>query len=429
MAKQEINTTFKAQTKAMLLCYIVFVLFYMGAKHIALARDISFSIVLPLDLYVPFLPWMILPYALSGPLFCLVFYWTNTEKDLKILTKRMLMVTLSAFVCFVVFPIGYSAEKPAVENPFLKIGFDFIATWDSKYNQAPSLHVAYGVLFLSVVITRFKGVVKWLLGCSIILLCISTLFVYQHHSIDLFSAILLCLIVFYVTTDKSNPLYRNKRIALVYFGFATMLVLIASLSWTWFGLLLIWIAFNMCYVGYNYSITNPYFIKNKRGNVSLVKRILFQPYLLTYVLLRKFNQMYKPVIPFELMPQFFVGGYLNPKQAKTLFKDKNTIVIDVSAELIENRYFKKQCTYYFMPSLDIAATMEDEINVIINRITTLYLHKPTHAKVYLHCAMGYSRSMYLAKYVLMRSTNIAEIQAIATIKQLNKNAIFRNKTN
>lgn len=427
MANQKIDATFRTKTKAMLLCYCVFVILYMSAKYIALYRDVSYSYVMQLDLYVPFWEWMIVPYATSAPFFVLVFYWTATQHELTVLTKRMLLVTCVAFVCFVVLPIGYSGVKPEIRNPILQYGFDFIATWDSKYNQMPSLHVAYGIVFLSVIYTRFKSVLRLVLMTWIVLVCVSTIFIFQHHIIDIFGAIVLCLIVFYSIPNTQNPLYANTKTALVYFMITTLLVFVACVLLNWISGVVLWLSLNTGYVGWSYLTTHAFFVKDEDGNCSLINRVLFAPYLVTYKILWQINQWYAPVKPFELLQGFYVGSYLNEQQAKEVFPNQEILVIDLSAELIENTYFKNNCTYYFLPSLDISVVPQIELNQTITRILDLYRTKSANTTLYLHCAMGYSRSMFIAKYVYMQEMQVTEDEAIAVIKQHNKYARFRVK--
>lgn len=65
---------------------------------------------------IPFLPWMILPYMSSGLFFVYVFFLYDRKDELFVLIKQLLFVTIAAGICFVLFPLQYSYDKPWVGN-------------------------------------------------------------------------------------------------------------------------------------------------------------------------------------------------------------------------------------------------------------------------------------------------------------------------
>ena len=219
--------TFKQRSKAMLLCYMVFIFFYMLAQYYSVFIGSDYSFTMPVDQYIPFWQWMIIPYSTSGLFFLCSFYWVNNRYELQLFTKRMLVLTMIAFLCFLVFPIKYSIDKPAHSVALFNPLFDFIQTWDTPYNQAPSLHVGYSVLIMSVVASTkvFSKTLKFLLQGWLILISISTLFVFQHHSIDVFTAVVICLGIMYFLPNKQNPFIAAEKQQILYSIIATLLIL------------------------------------------------------------------------------------------------------------------------------------------------------------------------------------------------------------
>lgn len=428
MAEKEITLTFKQRTKGMLLCYIIFIVLYMSAQFFAVNMGKNNAYILPIDNHIPFLEWMIIPYATSALFFVLIFYWVKDKREYQLLIKRMITVTVLAFIGFVLFPIQFSFERPTITHKIIQPFYDFITTWDSPYNQSPSLHVAYAIIFWTVVRKRFNGKLKHFLGGWLLLVIISTLFVYQHHTIDIFTAIFLCLLVLYSIPNASDSLYKNTKIGLLYFTLATCLALLVNIYTTnrIINTLQLWICINLIYIGISYIHNNNYFIKDAKGNISCYKLLLFAPYLLTYKILRLLNGLYKPVEIAELLPQFYVGPHLSCKNTKQYFKDKHVIAIDLSTEIKENNYLKNNYRYIFIPLLDIATNEDTTIQRAVDQITATYLTKDKEAIIYLHCAMGYSRSMTLAMHIYCKLKNCDRQEAIQYVKALNKHAIIKS---
>ncbi|MEI7489123.1 MAG: phosphoesterase, partial [Chryseobacterium sp.] len=132
---------FKQKIYAMLLCSVVFMIVYnYSAWHVSRIEKV-FSFVFDFEKYIPFLPWTIIPYMTSGLFFCAVFFFCNTKEQLKVLTKRMLFVTIIAGICFLLFPLKFSLQRPEVNGSIFGYSFQFLTTFDSPFNQAPSLHI------------------------------------------------------------------------------------------------------------------------------------------------------------------------------------------------------------------------------------------------------------------------------------------------
>lgn len=174
-----------------MLCTAVFVIIYGGTTYYTKNYADTESIVFPFESRLPFLQWFLIPYVASGIFFGQIFFWCRTKDELRTYTKRFLMAAFIADAVFLIFPLRNSFIRPDPSNFATKAFHKFIEFFDSPYNQAPSLHVTYAILYWTVIKSRFKNILRWTLFIFLILMILSTVFVYQHHVIDVFSGLLL----------------------------------------------------------------------------------------------------------------------------------------------------------------------------------------------------------------------------------------------
>ncbi len=146
----------------------------------------------------------------------------------------MIFVIITAGIFFITVPLRFSFAKPEVSNVILGMPFSFLKTFDSPFNQSPSLHIAFAFIFWSV----FKDLSKWRIFFMtwLILLGISTLTTYQHHVIDILTGAILAHITFIIIPYRKNdPEYRNLRVANYYFLSGWIFISVALLLNKHFG--------------------------------------------------------------------------------------------------------------------------------------------------------------------------------------------------
>lgn len=154
----------------------------------------------------PFLEWMIFPYFGSSYLFARAFFWCRTKEQVRTLRNRMLFVVAVAGLCFLIFPLRHAFVKPAgVGFPFQPL-FWLLHHADSPYNQAPSLHVTFCVLHAAAARWRFDGFRLYLIWSALALIACSTVFVYQHHAVDVLTGLLLGTLALVLLPLKENYL-------------------------------------------------------------------------------------------------------------------------------------------------------------------------------------------------------------------------------
>lgn len=243
------------QIFALTVCTIVFMTVYNFCTWYASSLDDVPSFTFDFEKSIPFMPLSIIPYMASGIFFCMVFFSCRSRQQLKILTWRMLFVTITAGIFFITVPLRFSFAKPEVSQSILGLPFSFLKTFDSPFNQSPSLHIAFAFIFWSV----FKELSKWRIFLMIwlILLGISTLTTYQHHLIDIVNGAILAHLSFIIIPYRKNDhQYRNSRVANYYFLSGWILILAALTLYKYMGnegLILLFPAVVTMIIGYRYQ--------------------------------------------------------------------------------------------------------------------------------------------------------------------------------
>jgi len=379
-----------------LLNALTFGLCYFTANMLAQEQGVVRHAALAFEAGVPFLQWMIVPYLSSGLFFCLTFFLVSTQDQLRLLSQRLLLATIIAAFIFVLYPLQFSWPRPAISSPWCAYLYDFLAQMDKPYNQLPSLHVAYCLLFWSALRQHVRSVALHIaLTAWLLLTAVSTLFTYQHHLLDVLGGGLLglfCLV--FITPKRTEP-----HVAFYYLIFASMFFIIgviAARSW-----LALYLACSLLLVSLAYYRNDAHFLHKNKGQYPWWIWLLYAPYLLGYQLTWLavvWRERHKPVI-IKLTEQLWVGRRLSSREAKQLPQDCS--IIDLANELSETATLRKHAYKHF-PLLDLLKPGKPVSNEILR-----YMRQEIDSgkTVYLHCAMGYSRCILLAKLYMSQGTN------------------------
>lgn len=420
----ERRPTIKQRIYAFILCALAFMVIYNFAAWYTSKAEKVPSFVFDFEKQIPFLPWSIIPYMTSGIFFCSVFFMCQNKGQLKVLTKRMLFVTAAAGICFVVFPLKFSLLKPETDGSILNYSFLFLKIFDSPFNQSPSLHIAYAFIFWTVF--RNLGKLRTFLMLWLILLGISTLTTYQHHFIDILSGTVLAHISFVIFPYRKYDFqYRNFHIANFYFLSGWILIstaLFLDSFFNHFWLVLLWPALMIIIIGYHYQKNNVHFLKDKKGNISLWRKIFYAPYLIIYRSFWKFFRKNKK--PIEILPRICISSRPDSKDLNNFEISSYTLVYDLSAEMEETSALKKDLSYHPFPFLDIGTFDIHETQKLVTEITENYKKLPTDGKILIHCTMGFTRSTVIGILVMKNILSLPIPDAVETMKKMNKNAII-----
>lgn len=420
----EKRLTIQQKLYALTLCAIVFMMVYnFAAWYVSKLPEVP-SFVFDFENYIPFISWSIISYMTSGIFFCLVFFFCQNKEQLKVLTQRMLFITIVSGICFLLFPLKFSLSKPEVDSSVLGYSFQFLKVFDSPFNQAPSLHIAYAFIFWSVFRNVKSG--RTFLMLWLILLGISTLTTYQHHFIDIITGSILAHLCFVIFPYRKNDfLYRNFHVANIYFLSGWIIILMAILINQFLGkagLIMLWPGFMILLIGYHYQKNDISFLKNKAGNIPWFKKIFYFPYLLLYRIFWQFFRKNKT--PVEVVPRLYISSRPDHKSLKDFKPDKTTLVYDVSAEMEELSLIKDKTTYHSFPFLDIGTFDTKETKKLVSEITVHYRHLPSDGKILIHCTMGFTRSSVIGILVIKNILSLPLTEAITIMKTHNKHAVI-----
>lgn len=380
--------TVPQRLRHLLLNALTFVLCYLSANLLAQRQGIARDIALPFETSIPFLPWMILPYMSSGLLFCLMFFVVRTQNQLRIASQRMLLATVVASLIFVIYPIQFSWPRPAIDTAWCAALFAALELMDKPYNQLPSLHVAYCILFWQTMHLRLSsGWSRILLAIWLLLTAISTLFTYQHHVLDIAGGAALAMFCSWMIALKVS----EAQVVFYYLMMAGILLIVGVLSWhSWLAFYLVC---SLLLVAVAYRRHDSNFLHKARGQHPWWIWLLYAPYLLGYRLTWlavTWRERHKPVIV-QLTPQLWVGRRLSNTEALKLPHDCS--IIDLANELSETPVLRSH-SYRHFPLLDLRTPTPDAVQAILKY---LRIEVAAGKTVYLHCAMGYSRCILLAK--------------------------------
>ncbi|MDR3025916.1 phosphatase PAP2 family protein [Chryseobacterium sp.] len=420
----EKRLTIERKTYALILCTIVFMMVYnFAAWYLSTLNEVP-SFVFGFEKYIPFIPWSIIPYMTSGIFFCAVFFFCQNKEQLKVLTQRMLFVTIVAGLCFLLFPLKFSLPKPEVNSSFPGYSFYFLKTFDSPFNQAPSLHIAYAFIFWSVFRNLKRG--KTLLLFWLILLGISTLTTYQHHCIDIITGSILAHFSFIIFPYRKNDfLYRNFQVANIYFLLGWVIILAALLMNQFsgnIGLFLLWPGIMTILIGYHYQKNNIYFLKDKKGNIPWIKKVFYSPYLLLYQIFWKFFRKNK--IPVEILQGLYISSRPDRETLNNFGITQKTFVYDLSAEMEELSTIKDTAVYRSVSFLDIGTLDIHETQKLVSEITEKHKQLPPDENILIHCTMGFTRSSVIGILVMKNILSLPLTEAITLMKTLNKHAVI-----
>ena len=375
---------------------IVFALCYNASNDLAAKKKITRSVAISLDTNIPFWEWMILPYLCSGLFFVGSFILVTSLDNLRVLSQRLLLATVLASLVFMFYPLRFSHLRPAIESPFIADLYMALSIFDRPHNQLPSLHVAYCVIFWQSLRTISKLlIVRILLGVCLFSVGIATLFTYQHHLLDIVAGLALGTLC--IASIKPNQ--KQVAVAFYYLIMATTVFIVGALFLhSWFA---IYLAGSLLLIAYAYQTKNRNFLHKRSGTHPWFIQIAYAPYLLGYRLtwlLVQYRERHAPALA-QFSPQLWVGRRLTKQQADQL--PDNLSIIDLSPELSETKTLRLG-DYQHFALLDLVPPESAVINEIIQAI-----HKKIERgqNVYLHCAMGYQRSIAIAQQATMKTSS------------------------
>lgn len=384
---QPVRAALAARLTHLVLNWLAFAVCYPLGNRLADGQQVRRSLALTLDTAIPFVPWTIVPYATSGLFFTLVFFLVRTPEQLRVVSRRLLATTILGVLIFAAFPARFSLARPVLEGwpAWLYAGLDLV---DQPYNQFPSLHVAYCVIFWLALAPLTRGPVRAALAAWLLLIVASTMLTWQHHLVDVVGGVVLGLLA----TVLIRPGRTRRHTVAFCYAAGAGIVLLAG-AWALRSWLLGYVAVSLAMIAVAYWRRDAGFLRKQDGRHPLTSWLLYWPYLLGYrltwaaVLWRERRR--PPFVRHDA--GLWVGRRLTPAEARQL--PPECWVIDLSCELPETPTLRN-ARYRHVPLLDLQAPRPAQVRAVLRLLAE---RERNGYPVYLHCAMGYSRSRFIAR--------------------------------
>lgn len=350
------------------------------------------------EVFLPFIPELIIPYMSSDVIFVLVFLLARTREDLQRLGMRCALAIVISAVFFLAFPLEFSFERPETTG-WTKPFFDILSL-DQTYNQFPSLHISLGYLCWRALHERTILLLRPLLLIWFGMIAASTLLVYQHHAIDLVGGVLVVMAVHFLIPHRGKgwiklPFVSPRHLHLALrFLIGAILFTIMAFNVPVFWPLFTWIAISLLLVSACYTLGKNNFLTKSRSGFSLVTWGLFAPYLIGCKLNWYF---WRPKVSSYsvLKDDLLVGAKPRPTDVMQLKAENIRTIIDLAPELSPSRATDMDYQHY--PLLDIAIPDPARLLNIAEQIEAAR----DKGAVYVHCALGMSRSILASAAWLM----------------------------
>lgn len=404
------------------------------------------SIIFPIDYMIEFIPPMIIFYSCSWLLFIGGFFIIQ-QQQLTYLTSRLILATILAGLCYYYFPLRFSFHR----EDFIfwqidwQIFYDLLMQIDEPFNQPPSLHVTYAILIAYSMRSTEKTwhiVYRTLFYMISILTALSTLFTWQHHSIDIICGILFAIAIILLDNHLSTQKLLNHKkniikyltLAIISFILLATLPIIFNLSipLQYFSLALAYyLLFSFILIAFLYYRNNqPYqttltkiCYKNNNGKLSPISRILLIPLQFIYYIMWSIAQktgfcqtQKNPIMLHHYHHiELIATGKLKQADFNQLInhytqRNYRIIYIDNSIELSTPSFYQHQLSYYHIPMLDLTVYDHNQYPRLHHHLKKIEEDISSTEKnlIICQCVMGRSRSVammacllaYLGRYTI-----------------------------
>lgn len=359
---------------------------------------------------MPFVPWTIIPYWSLNLLYALGFFLARTRAELHRYIAQLLAAQAIAVCGFLLFPLQISWAKPDGDGIFFAL-FRSLAAFDQAYNEAPSLHIILTLIVGRYYWAKLPRVLRplWLGWC--LLIGGSVLTTWQHHFIDIPTALVAGALILWALPwqaasplrGRTTPTPRKRLAAALYLLAALTCALPALRGGAWLWLLCGSVACLLAAAGYaRYGAA--IWQKQENGQPTLAARLLLWPLQLVAVINRA-SWLRHARDHDAITPRLALGS----NRAAASF----AAVVDTCAELPPRG---RPAHYRCVPMLDMVAPEADELRRAAAAIEALL--RVQSAPVLVCCALGYGRSVAALATWLVRYGDCADMDdALARIRQ------------
>ncbi|MEI2782537.1 MAG: phosphatase PAP2/dual specificity phosphatase family protein [Candidatus Competibacter sp.] len=363
--------------------------------------------------HIPVVPWTIIPYWSLDVFYAFSVLLCRSRLELDRHAWRIVTAVLLSAVGFLLFPLRFGFPRPEVEGMFGPL-FQALYGFDQPFNQAPSLHISLGMIMWTLYAKYTRGPLRWLLHGWFALICASTLTTWQHHFIDLPAGALVGVIAFWLFPDPATDgvgktvAYRplgGMRLARRYLLGVLACIALALQGGYW--LLLLWPGFALGAVAVAYMGVGPAVFRKRGGRLSVAAIILLGPYLIGQSLSWRWylRRMGAPLS--EIVPGVFIGARLDDREAIVFAAaHPDRFVLDLTGDFDEAGSLREG-DYANLQLMDLIEPPPDALRDAATWIEAAVGQGKT---VFVHCALGYSRSALIVAHWLATTGRVRSIR-------------------
>ena len=177
---------------------IAFFPIYSVCNWVTSKRDHTFDLYFATELEIPFVPQFIWFYLSLYLLFIIPPFFLN-QQQIRSLGKQLLAATVFCGMVFLLLPAHLGFERSIPLDPFYSALFSNLFAVDLPHNMVPSLHVAFSALILFALSGNTGTVLaRAIFWTWLVLICASTIFVHQHHLLDVATGLLVATFFYHV---------------------------------------------------------------------------------------------------------------------------------------------------------------------------------------------------------------------------------------
>jgi membrane-associated phospholipid phosphatase len=372
----------------------------------------------PWERDISFIPWMIIPYMSSDIVFIVGFLACRNQNEVKTTAWRVLFLNVLSIIIYMLMPLQFVFHRPSIDSSFLAPLYQLLS-FDKPFNQCPSLHISFGLVFWEVIRARTPRVMTWFVDIWFVLIALSTLTVYQHHVVDLIGGFVcgyLALRIFPNSPTVGEGVGKFRTFSRMEAFFSTIAIVFFSGFVGSTGI----VSYFSGYCGFVFSSVAVAYrgkcfgIFNKRnGKFPLSKLVLFFPYLFLAKVNWLFHQRHISQFISKIDGDFYVGSRPTRSDFGKITLGSDAIIIDLSAEIAEAQPYLKM-NYHHFPILDLATPSLRQLTEIITRIEEIK-GVAQSSDLLIHCALGLSRSVLVSAALLIRRGHSAS-QSVSLIR-------------
>jgi membrane-associated phospholipid phosphatase len=169
---------------------LLFAVVYFGADMVSYGANQRWKVAFDFEKELPFIPAFAIAYLSIIPLLLLAPLIFRSTRDLLPLFCTLSLVVITAGICFLLIPIEKSFPPRQADGIF-GIFFNLADTINLSFNDLPSLHVALSLTACAAFAGRSNAIGKSLFAIWALLITVSTLFIHEHHILDIGGGVVL----------------------------------------------------------------------------------------------------------------------------------------------------------------------------------------------------------------------------------------------